>query len=948
MKLCISPSPKSYREDGGGIWQVIRAQARYLPTYNVDIVDTPEEADVVCIHAGALVETDKPIVTVNHGLYWTGDFEWEKEYWNYNAAVIEALRRAHDVIVPSEWIAQPIARDMRIDAHIIPHGIDLESLPPGEDKGYVLWAKPRIDVVSDPAPMNELAKIALETNFISTFGRPTGNVKIVGVQPRKDFLETLSGASVWLATTRETGDIASREAMAMGIPVLGWDWGATGELVLHKETGYLAKPGDYSDLLAGLQFCLANRNWLGPIAQAHIQLSYQWKDLMEHYARVFRNVMDERPCEVSIVIPTHNYAHLLPEALDSIVNQSVYNFEVIVVDDGSTDNTKEIIDSYRVKLPIKYFHQQNKGLCAALNKGHLLAEGKYIIHLDPDNLFPPKTLEILSTALNEKPWLDVVGGGLAIYNQDGNHPTANDWPWGKISLDAQLDHYNQLHSSAMVRAQKVKRLGGYRLRQYKNEDGEFWCRAMSAGLRFEQVTDEPTLVYRWHDGNKSKLEGGEDDPKGHLSWNWFYPWREKKNLTPFAMTNNPPKGAWPVRSYHDPHIAVVIPCGKGHDKYLVDALDSVYGQTFRSFECIVANNTGATLDVARMGHPWVKVVEAPEGPAVARNLAIAHAKAPLIVPLDADDILEPDALYNLYVTWLHFPNSLVYADCFTEGTPGRRKKYYSGNWSWRKIQRQAIYQVTTLYAKQWWEAVRGYDAGVPWEDWLFGVKLHIAGIGATYLKKPWGTYRHWTGNRADTDSADYGTPAFFDKMQRMYDWINNKEAEMGCKGCGGRAPSRTTTGEFAPTVVSGEEALIIYDGGRKGSFSLNSKVIPGRKYHMQPGKPVRVAVEDIKWIETMKDYHRVMQLVEAIPTVPPKPPEIAVDWQTEQPDELIDEMTILTNIPWLPGRTLERIRQAGFTSIREITEDLKSGGKKLRKVHRVGPVLVQRMKELLI
>ena len=77
VKLFIKPHPSNFAEDGrgsGGIWRVINAQARHLPSYGWEIVDTIEDADVINIHAGMVVDTNKPIVVSNHGLYWTGDF----------------------------------------------------------------------------------------------------------------------------------------------------------------------------------------------------------------------------------------------------------------------------------------------------------------------------------------------------------------------------------------------------------------------------------------------------------------------------------------------------------------------------------------------------------------------------------------------------------------------------------------------------------------------------------------------------------------------------------------------------------------------------------------------------------------------------------------------------------------------------------------------------------
>jgi glycosyltransferase involved in cell wall biosynthesis len=198
----------------------------------------------------------------------------------------------------------------------------------------------------------------------------------------------------------------------------------------------------------------------------------------------------------------------------------------------------------------------------------------------------------------------------------------------------------------------------------------------------------------------------------------------------------------------------------------MDALDSVYGQTYQNFECIVANDTGKPLDVTRMGHPWVKVIDVHCGnPADSRNAAIAEAKAPLIVPLDADDMLYPNALSLLYRAWLEYPSNLSYMDCDTEDSPGHRKPYKSGLWTMQKIRKEAIYQDVILFAKQWWEAVGGYPNDVLWEDWVFGVMLHLAGVGATYIDRPWGVYRHWTAldighSKSDGDNAEFGTEAF--------------------------------------------------------------------------------------------------------------------------------------------------------------------------------------------
>jgi glycosyltransferase involved in cell wall biosynthesis len=887
MNLFINPHPDTYSEDGagsGGIWRVINAQAHWLPEYGIDIVDSEEDADVVCVHAGALVQTNKPIVVTQHGLYWTGDdINWPRQQWQWNIPVIEALREAHKIITPSEWVAQSIRRDMKKSPVVIPHGIEFDEFEPQPHEGYVLWAKPRVDVVSDPRPVNELASRALNIRFVTTFGRPAQNVEVIGVRPYDEFQDILAGAMVWLATTRETGDIASREAMALGIPVLGWDWGATAELVVHGKTGYLAKPGDYDDLLTGLQFCIENRADLGINARGYVQARFQWKDAMRKYAAVIQDAYneDQYDVEVSVVVPAFNYAQYLPECIDSIRKQDFDSVEIIVVDDASTDNTQAVLSDYEGLNVIR--HTINGGLVASLNTGHSAAAGRYIINLDADNVLANSAIRKLHEAMEAKPWVDVGTGLYSIYGQE----IVNG---GEVNEQAQLDHQNQIPSTCIIRSRSIRHLGGYRARQVKNEDAEFWCRAMSAGLRCEYLVGDPVFGYRWHGQNKSSTEGGEDEPDSPDSWNFYFPWRVFPDITPFACLTKPKQYAHKVRSYESPHIAVVIPVGPGHEPYLVDALDSVYAQTFREFECIVANDTGHPLDVAALGHPWVKVIDTGGrvGPARARNMAIGAAKAPLIVPLDADDQMFPDTLTMYYQTWTQYPDSIVYADCFTETGPGQRVHYHSGPFKLETIKKKAIYQNVILFAKQWWEAVGGYPTEQPhgmFEDWLFGAMLHLMGVGASYCKgHVWGTYRHWPAaekgvSRNSIDNAGHGTKEFEERYYAVVGWLENWEQNM-CKGCNKKANTRLVVpfSHRSEPLPGGEQMQVIcIQPGITGEISINSRVVRGKKYRYKTDKILTLDIGD-EWMAKHKHFQRyIADPVPAqaeLPKTPPSPPKL--------------------------------------------------------------------------
>lgn len=896
MNLFISPSPSEYFEDGrgsGGIWRVINAQARWLPEYGIEIVDDESKADMVCVHAGALVQTGKPIVVVNHGLYWTGDFDWPREQWQWNIPVIEALREAHRIIVPSEWVAQPIKRDMRKVPVVIPHGIDFDEFDPQPNNGYVLWGKPRVDVVCDPRAVNELAARALNVNFLSTFGRPAQNVQIIGAQPYDQFRQIMAGAAVWLATSRETGDIASREAMALGVPVLGWNWGATGELVRHMETGYLATPGDYDDLLEGLHYCIKNRVRLGESAREHARQHCQWKDAMHRYSAViqYAHDADQYEVEVSVVVPAYNYAQYLPECIESIRKQDFESIEIVVVDDASTDNTQDVLSEYDGLRVIR--HSSNGGLVASLNTGHSESRGRYIVNLDADNILANGAIRKMWEAMQAKPWVDVGTGLYSIYGQE----IVNG---GDVDYQAHLDHANQIPSTCIIRSRSIRDLGGYRARQVKNEDAEFWCRAISAGLRCEYLVEDPVFAYRWHGQNKTITEGGEDEPDSPDSWNFYFPWRMFPDITPFACLADPKTHSHKVRSYEQPHIAVIIPVGPGHEYFLVDALDSVYAQTFREFECIVVNDTGEPLDVAALGHPWVTVIDTAGrvGPAVARNIGIEAAKAPLIVPLDADDLMFPDTLMMYYQAWLQHPDSIVYADCFTEDEPGKRVYYHSGKWSWEKISHEAIYQSVHLFARQWWQDVGGYPTDQPdgkWEDWLFGVKLHIMGVGATYLKDHvWGSYRKWPAaasgaSKNSVDNAGYGTPEFREQYKRILKWIEQKEADMGCKGCGSKAKTRVVVPfEYRSEALPGGEQMqvICVQPGITGYISLNSRAVRGHKYRYRTGTILTLEIGD-EWVVRHKHFERHIPEPQAqhvdLPKAPPTPQKLPFPVESRVP-----------------------------------------------------------------
>ncbi|MBA3018056.1 MAG: glycosyltransferase [Proteobacteria bacterium] len=104
---------------------------------------------------------------------------------------------------------------------------------------------------------------------------------------------------------------------------------------------------------------------------------------------------------VSVIIPTYNRGWAIKEAIDSVLAQDFTDFELIVVDDGSTDNTQDILNSYKEDIIV--LHQENKGVSAARNRGIASASGQYIAFLDSDDLWLPQKLSTQVDFFNTNP-----------------------------------------------------------------------------------------------------------------------------------------------------------------------------------------------------------------------------------------------------------------------------------------------------------------------------------------------------------------------------------------------------------------------------------------------------------------------------------------------------------------------------------------------------------------
>jgi glycosyltransferase involved in cell wall biosynthesis len=120
---------------------------------------------------------------------------------------------------------------------------------------------------------------------------------------------------------------------------------------------------------------------------------------------------------ISVIIPCYNRGKYLGKAIESVVSQTYKHYEIVVVDDGSTDSTKSIAESYSF---VKYVYQSNQGPSAARNKGIDCSTGNYLIFLDSDDWLLPEALNINLGFLLRNPELAFVSGAHAVFYEDGS------------------------------------------------------------------------------------------------------------------------------------------------------------------------------------------------------------------------------------------------------------------------------------------------------------------------------------------------------------------------------------------------------------------------------------------------------------------------------------------------------------------------------------------------
>jgi glycosyltransferase involved in cell wall biosynthesis len=195
-----------------------------------------------------------------------------------------------------------------------------------------------------------------------------------------------------------------------------------------------------------------------------------------------RRVRNTMPA-VSVIMPVYNTERFVAETTESVLAQTFIDFELIAIDDGSTDRSRDVLEGFAKRDPrVRVISRPNKGLVGTLNEGLELAKAPLVARMDADDLCDPRRFELQVKALSDDPTLVAVGSCAAAIDEDGNRLGDYSTPLTHDAIEAShLRGESAIHHpSVMFRTDAVRRLGGYR-ELVPCEDFDLWLRLGEVG-----------------------------------------------------------------------------------------------------------------------------------------------------------------------------------------------------------------------------------------------------------------------------------------------------------------------------------------------------------------------------------------------------------------------------------------------------------------------------------
>ncbi len=218
---------------------------------------------------------------------------------------------------------------------------------------------------------------------------------------------------------------------------------------------------------------------------------------------------------VSVILPIYNGADMMRESIDSVLAQTYRDFELIIVNDGSKDETPQIADEYAARDPrVRVIHQVNQKLPRALNNGFRAARGEFLTWTSADNRFKPDFLEKMVACLRRHPMWECIYADQDIIGEDGKPLIGTNWfanyqqppgsehvylPKDPSELNTWANNY--VGAAFMYRARTPYLVGEYSPRLFGLEDYDYWMRINALLALRHADFDGPVYDYRFHDNS---------------------------------------------------------------------------------------------------------------------------------------------------------------------------------------------------------------------------------------------------------------------------------------------------------------------------------------------------------------------------------------------------------------------------------------------------------------
>ena len=326
-------------------------------------------------------------------------------------------------------------------------------------------------------------------------------VDFVGVLTKEEIAEEFRRAGFVVSPSRiESFGMVSIEAQACGCIPLVAPVGGLPETLEHGVTGIVVDENRSEHFAEAIATLLADGPRTEQMREAAVRrapVAYSWRRVAERIVaaaipslRV--DVLTSAAPTVSVVIPSYNYGIFLNQAVASVLSQTFRNLEIIIVNDGSTDDSLSIARQIECDNPrfVRVIDQPNGGSSVARNNGIAASRGKYILPLDADDALLPWTIEALSRGLDDDPTAGITYGDFICF--DGTRSWVQQT--GDLASPV-LFRFNQLAYSSMFRREVWESIGGYRTNLSGYEDWDFWIACAERGWRGFKI-DGVTLLYR--------------------------------------------------------------------------------------------------------------------------------------------------------------------------------------------------------------------------------------------------------------------------------------------------------------------------------------------------------------------------------------------------------------------------------------------------------------------